>query len=423
MNRTSRMLCSRWSVAAGAGALFGLAVYPPAAHAVQLTCGQTVTTSVVLTADLLNCPGDGLVVGASGITIDLNGHSIDGVGLGTGIRNSGFDHTTVTNGGTTARVEQFDHGLQFGPGASGNIVEKLTVYNNEFTGVELDNADDNNRIRNNVIERQAKRGISVIGGSSGNVFADNELTGNQGEGFVVVQSGGNRLENNRISGSGDGGLILEGAVGNTLLGNTIGNSSDGAIVLRLGSNDNLVQGNSSTLNQDAGMTVSDSTGNRILSNTLHDNGDSGLVLQSSHGNTVTGNDVSRNTGGIDLSRADNNLIESNIADHTTGDGISVAHSLNNTLRLNRAGHNGSRGIHIEGEAAPGTGNLLILNTTDANRGGGIAAPKSVHTLTDNTARDNAGWGIYAGQGNADGGGNRASGNAEPNQCTGVVCAP
>jgi hypothetical protein len=46
--------------------------------AASLSCGATVTRSVTLTKDLLNCAVDGLVVGANGITIDLNGHRITG---------------------------------------------------------------------------------------------------------------------------------------------------------------------------------------------------------------------------------------------------------------------------------------------------------------------------------------------------------
>ncbi|HEY0871270.1 MAG TPA: hypothetical protein VGD55_12795, partial [Acidothermaceae bacterium] len=71
-------------ILAGASALVVLVV-PTAfatdagANPAALTCGQTVTHSIVLTHDLLNCQGDGLKVGASHITVDLNGHLIDGV--------------------------------------------------------------------------------------------------------------------------------------------------------------------------------------------------------------------------------------------------------------------------------------------------------------------------------------------------------
>ena len=41
------------------------ALTPAAGH-----CGQTLTPSVTLQADLVDCPGAGLVFGADGITVD-----------------------------------------------------------------------------------------------------------------------------------------------------------------------------------------------------------------------------------------------------------------------------------------------------------------------------------------------------------------
>jgi hypothetical protein len=46
------------------------------------SCGQVVTTNAVLTLDLV-CTGNGIVVGASGITIDLKGFTIRGDGDST----------------------------------------------------------------------------------------------------------------------------------------------------------------------------------------------------------------------------------------------------------------------------------------------------------------------------------------------------
>ena len=43
-----------------------------------VSCGATITRDTTLKADLTNCPGDGLVIGADNITLDLNGHTIDG---------------------------------------------------------------------------------------------------------------------------------------------------------------------------------------------------------------------------------------------------------------------------------------------------------------------------------------------------------
>jgi len=56
-----------------------------------------VTRSIRLANDLINCPGEGLVVGADGITVDLAGHTIDGaIGAGDDGINVATPDTTVT---------------------------------------------------------------------------------------------------------------------------------------------------------------------------------------------------------------------------------------------------------------------------------------------------------------------------------------
>src|SRR4051794_19728420 len=69
---------------AGAGVLLTVAMavggMSPASGA-TLDCGDVLTTDTVLQADLLGCPGNGLVVGADDVTLNLNGHTISGDGL------------------------------------------------------------------------------------------------------------------------------------------------------------------------------------------------------------------------------------------------------------------------------------------------------------------------------------------------------
>src|SRR5688572_5834832 len=62
-----------------------LALLPGDALAKHLECGERVTGSVRLDADLRNCDGAGLVIAADDVTLDLGGHTIDGTGRGTGI--------------------------------------------------------------------------------------------------------------------------------------------------------------------------------------------------------------------------------------------------------------------------------------------------------------------------------------------------
>src|SRR5215211_9424438 len=43
-------------------------------------CGDTITTDTSLHKDLVDCPNNGIIIGADGVTLDLNGHTIDGDG-------------------------------------------------------------------------------------------------------------------------------------------------------------------------------------------------------------------------------------------------------------------------------------------------------------------------------------------------------
>ena len=80
---------------AGAVAATAVAAAPAAAKP-ALQCGQTVTVSTKLTRDLTGCSGAGLVVGAAGITIDLNGHAIRGVNAAGSVGVSDDGHARVT---------------------------------------------------------------------------------------------------------------------------------------------------------------------------------------------------------------------------------------------------------------------------------------------------------------------------------------
>jgi hypothetical protein len=64
-------------LAALAAATF-LALSASQALANHVQCGDVITQDTTLDSDLIDCPGDGLVIGADNVTLDLNGHTIDG---------------------------------------------------------------------------------------------------------------------------------------------------------------------------------------------------------------------------------------------------------------------------------------------------------------------------------------------------------
>ena len=92
-----------------AGVAFGLAACQPSSD-----CGRVLTRDTTLRADVLNCPGDGLVIGADGIELRLAGHTVDGA-EGSGSAGSGRRATT----GSSCPVLAGSRGSRTGSAAGG----------------------------------------------------------------------------------------------------------------------------------------------------------------------------------------------------------------------------------------------------------------------------------------------------------------
>jgi hypothetical protein len=124
--RTQRALLLALAGAAHA-AVFAL---PAQSRVAALSCGDSITQSVTLTADFGPCPGTGLVVGADKVTIDLNGHELSGSSppntLTIGIDGGSHAGVTVENGTVTG----FTDGVRIGGARS------------RATGLSLDHLGD-----------------------------------------------------------------------------------------------------------------------------------------------------------------------------------------------------------------------------------------------------------------------------------------
>jgi parallel beta-helix repeat protein len=391
-------------------------VAPPPVDAV-VSCGQVITQSTRVLNDLFDCPANGLVIGADGITLDLDGHTLDGVGLGSGVLNPGFDSVTIVNG----IAQEFDFGVQLSLGTTQNIVSGMTLNLSQEAAIQLSDNASSNIIRNNLVSG-SEMGIALLNGVTNTLVRNNVVSGNPGEGLYLLNSNGNRIEANLVTASSGPGMLLEGSSSNTVIGNTFSTNSGGGISVgetELPSNDNRFEGNILSGNSD-GITIVDSSGNELVQNRL-DLNSSGITLDNAQSTLIQGNDLRGNSGGIELSESSNNRVEANNASGNNGSGIAIGGvSLNNVVLFNRADGNNGEGISIEDAVAAAQGNLIEQNSASSNGGDGIFAA-SGHTLTANFATFNDGWGIFAESGAIDGGGNIAAGNSEPQQCSGIVC--
>jgi len=180
----------------------------------SLSCGQVVRESVTLSANL-ECSTDGLIAGANGITIDLNGFTIAGPGgesSKVGIMLANNDNVQVT-GGT---VKGFQAGI-LNTGGSGNTISKVTFTENQIavfnTGATNTNIETNNMFSNSI-------GVASHS-STGTKLHQNMLTDNQLAGVTLVNSAENVLDFNTITGSVNGVFLDGQSANNNVNTNTI----------------------------------------------------------------------------------------------------------------------------------------------------------------------------------------------------------
>ena len=93
-------------------------------------CGQVVEGLIELNSNL-NCSADGLIVGADGTTIRLNGYTITGPGPDSskaGVSVGNQDDVRIEGPGT---IEQFQAGI-LASGAEGTVITELILEDNQF---------------------------------------------------------------------------------------------------------------------------------------------------------------------------------------------------------------------------------------------------------------------------------------------------
>ena len=376
---------------------------PQAADALE--CGQVLTKNTLLEADL-HCPeGDGLIVGADGIVIDLGGHllsgaaDIDNPSRGIGIVNEGYDRVEIHGG----RIHGFTPGVHLKE-AGDNWVHDLEVRSTTLGGTRqcaplrgecllggitlLDS--DHNRIENNDsggITDDDMRGISLFR-SHHNVLRGNHVRF-VFNGIELRDSHHNRIEGTTNRGCWQDIIDLRRSDYNRVLANRVG-GGDGSSIHLDDAGHNLVAGNELDGTEVWGIYVTGSARNRIEWNVLSS---CALRVSGDH------NRISRNT--VEAERGETGLIIGGRGNHIAHNHVSDSRS---GIRVSESG----RDTFIHG------------NHTSGNREDGIRVEDATARIVNNTSIDNGQYGILAVPG-VKGGGNRASGNGAAEQCVEVRC--
>jgi hypothetical protein len=255
--------------------VLGVASLLPAsgASAAVVQCGQFITVDTTLENDLLNCPGDGILIDGDNVTLDLNGHTIEGTGSGDGISIVGTADVNVENG----VVRDFSNGVQISQ-ALGTTVEHLTVVGSRGGAIGVVESE-NTVVQENTI-RSGLTGISVLNSLITQIEDNHVASATSGIGVTTISSPGEGLppnssgvtiQGNHVMRSASNGIRIGPAVEQVAVGENmaVNNGADGIEVLSDGV---TIKGNRANSNGDLGIEAPaasiDGGGNKA-----HGNGD------------------------------------------------------------------------------------------------------------------------------------------------------
>ncbi len=167
-----------------------LVFLPAPVFAASPACGDKITVSTTLGSDIGPCSGIGLTLGANNIVLNCAGHTITGAGtlFSVGVLAVGsLNNVTVVN----CHVTDFYFDMNVGSSNSrfvNNLVDNAPGY-----GFFINSASNNHFIHNRIIDTGS--GMLAFF-SNGNLFVNNNATGNGFNGITMASSSGNLLTNN-----------------------------------------------------------------------------------------------------------------------------------------------------------------------------------------------------------------------------------
>jgi hypothetical protein len=386
---------------------------PSAAAAGGPACGDTIVTSTKLHADLTDCPGDGLIIGADGITLDLKGHTIDGDAVSggddTGVRIDGHDGVVVKHG----TIQEFDHALHL-TGAGHNEISHVFATRNG--------------------DEEIGRAILLDEGSDWNRIVHNDASSNGRSGVAVLDGHHNLVAHNRTATNGVAGMGIFGGSDNVVIANAITDNADNGIFWGAGTTGGRFAGNRVTGNPGGGFAMEEADGATVAHNLIARNGDNVIVFGS--GNLIRANAVLDAAGcddgcgyGVSVEGGTGNVVSGNLVLGGAHDGIRLDTFAPDDLPTTDTIVEGNlvRGAGIDGISVgtetdnPVPGARIAFNAVSRAGDDGIDVRRAGTLISRNRADRNGDLGIFAAPGAIDGGGNRAHGNGNPAECVGVVC--
>jgi parallel beta-helix repeat protein len=351
------------------------------AQAAHVSCGDTVTADTTLDSDLLDCPNNGIVIGADGITLDLNGHRVGGNGklvkncpkfCDVGLLNDGHDDVTVRDGS----VREFGFGVSVGRARHARVV-RISSSRNLLFGIFV-----------------AESARSLVRDSTGSHNLDPE-----GDGMGLFGSHHVRILHNSFRHNAQPGIHVEDSTHNLIKRNAIARNSDMGI---------LMQGDR----------------NQVRRNRCAGNGVACIIVGPGSRNVIARNHLVGGGDGIGIEEGRGNLVARNVVDGARGDGIYLGllnppiGGVATVVRRNVVIGSGKDAFAVRENDHR---SVLAFNVAKEAGDDGFDIESRSVTLRENRAARNGDLGIEGVRGINDGGGNVARRNGDPRQCTHISC--
>ena len=201
---------------------------------VLVSCGQYLTENTVMSNDLLDCPGDGLVINADNVTLDCDGHLIDGDGSGSsdrGIRVAAKDNVIVKN----CNISDFYEGLA-APTSNNFSLLNSNLFNNRYYALTT-STSLNAVVVNNSFFDNTEGGVYLY--KSNHSFVVNNSFFNNRNGVYLSYSSGSVVVNNSVFNNTFNGFTLYNSVNNDVIDNVISNNDQGVVITSSSVNNNF----------------------------------------------------------------------------------------------------------------------------------------------------------------------------------------
>jgi len=372
----------------------------------------------------ITCSFNGIVIERDNMTLDGNGFTLKGSGVGNGLSLDGRVNVTATN----MTIESFEHGVQAnnsglialnhdlrimsnGGGVTFSNTNDSTIISNSFLNnsrwaihlasavnntislndlrnngynttvgsfgsIAIGQYSSNNRVLNNRIANPENRSRGLhLNQTSGNIIYQNNLTDCGLVHVSMYNSSNNVIEQNII---GNYPLLLfavwiMGSDSNQIRGNNISGRAGVGFILRGSINNSISRNNVVWSDYGLGFDCSSSNFNALyensvqISNNPYSSSYPGIRFQNSVGNDIQGNYVMTNDPGIMLANCSETAISDNKVTNSSFYGIRCNPASNNISIVNNTITDCYYGLSLENSS-----NVTISeNNITANKWNGI----------------------------------------------------